>query len=176
MKNKLCVIVLALVMAGDVSHATTTGQSSSRESLLERVNRERKKNGCPPLRENKQLSKAAQDQAQAMQKKQYFNHVAPDGDAPDHRASRRGYRYAQLSENIAAGQERPDQVVDGWLKSKPHRQAMLNCRYREAGTGHHSEKNDKPFPGEEGAYYDYWAQVYAEPGEGRTSSRPKKRS
>jgi uncharacterized protein YkwD len=143
--------------------SSSFASDSEKDRLRDRVNKERSYNGCPKLKENKALNDAAQAQAEAMPEKKYFGHVGPDGETPDNRARSRGYAYRKLGENVAAGQDNADHVVNGWMNSKAHRQAMLDCDYTEVGSGHAYMKDDTPFKDSKAAYFDYWAQVYAKP-------------
>jgi uncharacterized protein YkwD len=156
-----------LITQTEPGRDTKANQDQKRKKMLDKVNAQRKARGCPPLRENSKLSEAAQAQADAMQKKRFFGHKGPDGDTPDKRARERGYRYRDLAENLAASQEEPDEVVNGWLGSKSHREVMLDCRYTEVGSGHRHTPDDQPHQEGKAPYYDYWAQVYARPKDGK---------
>ena len=66
----------------------------------------------------------------------YFQHDSPEGGTLGDRAALVGYKYRTISENIAGGMRRPSRVVDGWIDSPPHRDAMLNPDIEEAGVGY----------------------------------------
>ena len=40
-----------------------------------------------------------------------------------------------IGENIASGQRTPQQVMDEWMRSKTHRDAILNAAFTEMGVG-----------------------------------------
>ena len=41
----------------------------------------------------------------------------------------------RIGENLATGQQTPEEVVDAWMKSPPHRRALLNPKFTETGFG-----------------------------------------
>ncbi|MFE6490117.1 CAP domain-containing protein [Streptomyces sp. NPDC057748] len=104
--------------------------------VLKLVNRERRKAGCPPLKMNSGLKKAAQDHSAEMASRRDMSHTGSDGSAPDDRISRAGYDWHAYGENIARGYATPKSVVEGWMNSPGHRRNILNCAFKEIGVGH----------------------------------------
>jgi uncharacterized protein YkwD len=96
------------------------------------MNRERAARGLGPLRLNPTLSDAAGDRIDDMFAKRYFDHVSPDGVQPFVWATRRGYRYRLIGENLAVG-FRGTSVVDGWMRSPGHRENILQRGFDEVG-------------------------------------------
>lgn len=107
-----------------------------REEILERVNAFRSGHGLVPLRIDLRLNTAAQHHADDMAERDYFDHVSPEGGTVGHRATRAGYRWSRVLENLAAGQSTPGEAVEGWKKSPGHRRAMLDPEIRELGIGY----------------------------------------
>jgi uncharacterized protein YkwD len=107
-------------------------ESNAYSTILDAMNRERAARGLGPLRINDQLSLAANDRIGDMFAKRYFDHVSPDGLEPFVWATQRGYRYRIIGENLAVG-FRGAAVVDGWMKSKGHRDNILQSRFDEVG-------------------------------------------
>ncbi len=107
-----------------------------RQEIIERVNRFRALHGLPGLVGNDTLDRMAQRHSEDMASRDYFDHDAPDGGTVGDRAQEVGYKYRTISENLAAGMRRPRRVVDGWIDSPPHREAMLNPNIEEAGVGY----------------------------------------
>lgn len=105
---------------------------SAAASLVDAMNRERKARGLNPLRLNTALSEAAGDRMGDMFAKRYFDHVSPDGMQPFIWASRRGYLYRLIGENLAIG-FRGTSVVDGWMRSPGHRDNILQRGFDEVG-------------------------------------------
>jgi uncharacterized protein YkwD len=102
------------------------------ETLVAAMNRERAARGLGPLRLNPTLSDAASDRIGDMFAKRYFDHVSPDGVQPFVWATRRGYRYRLIGENLAVG-FRGTSVVDGWMRSPGHRENILQRGFDEVG-------------------------------------------
>ncbi|MEV6953060.1 sigma-70 family RNA polymerase sigma factor [Streptomyces sp. NPDC051183] len=101
------------------------------------VNTERAAAGCGPLKEDSQLRAAAQGHSDDMAKRDFFSHTNPDGADPGQRTTAAGYRWSTYGENIAAGQQTPQQVMDAWMKSPGHRANILNCSFKDIGVGIH---------------------------------------
>ena len=104
--------------------------------ILRHVNQYRARNRLPSLSLNAALNIAAQRHSDDMATRDYFDHVTPNGCTVGERATRAGYRWQTILENLAAGQESPREVVEGWIKSPPHRKAMLAPDIEDAGVGY----------------------------------------
>lgn len=107
-----------------------------RGEIIEQVNRFRAQHGLAPLVANDTLHGIAQAHSEDMAARDFFGHNTPDGVSVGDRAAAAGYGYRTIAENLAAGMRRPQRVVDGWIGSPPHREAMLNPKVEEAGVGY----------------------------------------
>jgi uncharacterized protein YkwD len=68
-----------------------------------------------------------------MARRGYMAHITPDGVDP---WTRMGQQGAQgIGENIAGGQQTPEQAVQAWMDDPPHRAAILNPMARTMGLG-----------------------------------------
>ncbi|WP_416985777.1 CAP domain-containing protein [Streptomyces sp. T028] len=103
--------------------------------MLALVNAERAKAGCSPLTENAKLAKAAQDHSQDMADHKNMSHTGSDGSSMTDRLSRVGYEFRSAGENVAAGYNSPESVMDGWMNSSGHKANILNCGFKEIGIG-----------------------------------------
>jgi uncharacterized protein YkwD len=112
------------------------------QTLLELINYERRLLGVKPLRLNGILNQSAYNHSQDMAEKDYFSHRGSDGSRVGDRIYNAGYHYSSASENIAAGQFSPEEVVQDWMNSPKHRASMLSDNYREIGIGHYYLAND----------------------------------
>jgi uncharacterized protein YkwD len=63
----------------------------------------------------------------------YFSHTGRDGSTVDSRATRAGYRWRAIGENIAAGQMDADAAVRGWINSPGHCANIMSPAFREMG-------------------------------------------
>lgn len=142
--------VLVVILAKPSISATKGWQ----EETLRLVNNFRAKYNLAPLKINNKLNKAAQAHADDMFVRDFFAHISPSGTGPGDRASKQGYKWRLILENLATGQTSPAEAVKGWENSKTgHREAMLNPNIREAGIGYRYMSNDN------GKYngHHYWA-------------------
>jgi uncharacterized protein YkwD len=86
--------------------------------VIRLVNLERTRRGLQPLKTSDKLMIAARNwsQTQAFRGRMYH--------------SRMGY-----GENVAYGQESPQEVMRAWMNSRGHRNNILNSRYSQIGVG-----------------------------------------
>ncbi|WP_442113669.1 CAP domain-containing protein [Pseudomonas sp. NUPR-001] len=89
-----------------------------------------------PLAWNATLAGAAETHTRAMANQNFLDHVDRDGRTPGDRAELAGYAGQQTGENIAAGQDTPRKVVDGWLASPGHCANLMNPQFTELGAAY----------------------------------------
>lgn len=89
----------------------------------------------PVLRESPILDQAAVDKAQDMLLNQYFSHNGPDNKTLASWLKLVKYDYQVAGENLAMGFASPEEVVNGWSKSKTHYQNMVDRDFTEIGVG-----------------------------------------
>ncbi|MDN7142095.1 CAP domain-containing protein [Pseudomonas sp. JQ170] len=89
-----------------------------------------------PLAWNATLAGAAESHTRAMANQNFLDHIDRDGRTPGDRAELAGYAGQQTGENIAAGQDTPRKVVDGWLASPGHCANLMNPQYSELGAAY----------------------------------------
>ncbi len=87
----------------------------------------------PPLLPQSLLTEIAAGHATDMARHSYFSHTARDGSTAAVRATRAGYRWRSIGENIAAGQRTADAAVQGWLNSPGHCANIMAPNYEEMG-------------------------------------------
>ncbi|MES2954297.1 MAG: CAP domain-containing protein, partial [Pseudomonadota bacterium] len=88
----------------------------------------------PPLLHQSLLTEVAAGHAADMAQHSYFNHTARDGSTVGVRATRAGYRWRSIGENIAAGQMTPELAVQGWLDSPSHCVNIMSPAFVEMGS------------------------------------------
>ena len=102
------------------------------------VNQERAKAGLPAYTYNNTLEKSAQDYAVHMESTNCFSHTC-DSTLKDRMHNSGYYQPNGMSysygENIAEGQTTAAQVMNDWMNSPPHREAILSTTYKEMGVG-----------------------------------------
>jgi uncharacterized protein YkwD len=123
------------------------------------VNVERAKNNLPPLKLLSSLTAAARYHAMDMAVDNYFNHSSMDSAGGELKVVCGTFDRISLwykgwngaAENIAAGFNSPQQVMDGWMSSAGHRANILNPDYVEFGVGYYSGSGQFPA---------YWVQDF----------------
>jgi uncharacterized protein YkwD len=111
-----------------------TAVSAFEETLLARINAERRKAGARPLSVAKGLMTAATSHARSMARDGYFAHTSSDGSTPSSRI-RRFYDGRKTGETLLwrAPDLTPAAAVQMWLGSPPHRAVLLSADFREIG-------------------------------------------
>jgi uncharacterized protein YkwD len=89
--------------------------------------------GAPPLSLASALTRAARAHSRDMVVHNFFSHTGSDGSNPGDRATRAGYRWSMLGENIASGVRTPQGVVAGWLASPEHCANVMTAAFRQMG-------------------------------------------
>ncbi len=108
-----------------------------------------------PLQLDATLTRAAQAHARDMALRSYLEHRAPDGSTPGDRATRAGYRWQAVGENIASGVFSAREAVEGWLQSPGHCANLMQANFTEMGIAFAVNADS-----EAGVY---WAQTLARP-------------
>lgn len=123
------------------------------QKVLELVNQERTKRGFEALKLSEKLDKAADKYSEDMLKANHFSHTGPDGSSFSERIEDAGYtNWRSLAENIAAGQQTPEEVVQGWMDSPGHRANILRDSVTHMGLGYAKGEGDR--------YGTRWTQVF----------------
>lgn len=129
------------------------------DRVLELTNDFRVQNGLPRLFADSALQVSSKVHAEDMARRGYFDHDTQDfsngqntvsGFSPFARMGMIGATYSTAAENIAAGQNTPDDVVNAWINSSGHRANMLNPNVTHLGVGYASG----------GSFGDYWVQNF----------------
>lgn len=110
---------------------------------------------APALAHDATLERAAAGHAQDMARHSYLEHRARDGSSPGERATRAGYAWRVVGENIASGQVRAQDVVQGWLASPGHCANLMQPAFSAMGVAYAVSLES-----EAGIY---WAQTLARP-------------
>lgn len=125
--------------------STAVDISSYGDEVVRLVNRERSKNGLPPMEELYELTSAAD--TRAMELSQSYGHVRPNG--------QRFYSIFGVTENyyygenVGKGQRTPAEVMREWMASSGHRSNILDPAYTGIGVGVYQKGNTI-----------YWVQIF----------------
>ncbi|SDM70182.1 uncharacterized protein, YkwD family [Fictibacillus solisalsi] len=106
------------------------------QQVVELTNQERRKHGLSDLKYDPQLTNMAQSKANDMDNNNYFSHNSPTQGSPFDQMDKMNIDYDSAGENIAIGQQSPEQVVNDWMNSEGHRKNILNPDYTHIGIGY----------------------------------------
>ncbi|HXU45052.1 MAG TPA: CAP domain-containing protein [Thermoanaerobaculia bacterium] len=106
-----------------------------RREMLAEVNRLRLQAGRSPLSEEPRLDEAAQEHAEDMLLRVYYDHRSPEGKDVGDRLHASGYAWRLAGENLAAGHTSVRSVVAAWMRSTDHRRNMLHPGFVHFGAG-----------------------------------------
>ena len=109
-----------------------------------------------PLTWNPLLGQAALAHSADMAHQHYFSHKQPDGSLPADRATKAGYRWVRVGENIASGQRTVDEAVASWLDSPGHCANIMNPAFTEMGAAYAIDPRNRNRTA-------YWTQVFGAP-------------
>jgi uncharacterized protein YkwD len=134
------------------------------QKLLEQINQARNSTrqcgeltyaAAGPLHWQPVLAEVAQEHSRAMANANFFAHKGRDGRTPGDRAELAGYAGQRVGENIAAGQDAVNKVVQGWLASPGHCVNLMNPQYQEFGAAYATDpKSDAGI---------YWTALFGAP-------------
>ncbi|WP_430789784.1 CAP domain-containing protein [Virgibacillus flavescens] len=133
--------------ADDSQPLTPNKLNEFETKVIELTNTERKNAGLSGLKEDASLSRVAELKSRDMVNNNYFSHTSPTYGSPFDMMSEFGVSYNAAGENIAHGQQTPEQVVNAWMGSEGHRANILNSDFTHIGVGY--IKNG-----------DYWTQMF----------------
>jgi len=165
----------AVANTSETSEETQTGSSDTvviagcevdqyQADMLEKVNAARASaRSCgseqfaaaEPLTYNCPIEGAATHHSNDMATHNFFSHTGSDGLRVGARVTATGYEWSVVGENIAAGYDDVDTVVQAWLDSPGHCRNIMDSRFSQFAV----DRVDAT-----GADYDnYWTQVFATP-------------
>ncbi len=153
-----------IVLAAPFSPPAAGASNAVAERVLELVNQARTEaRACGDKRFaaagrlglNATLSRTSLAHAADMARHSYMAHTGRDGSTPADRATRAGYRWRSVGENIAAGQTTPEAVVESWIKSPPHCANLMAPQFTEMGVAYSVDRASKAGI--------YWAQLFGTP-------------
>ncbi|HKW97820.1 MAG TPA: CAP domain-containing protein [Bryobacteraceae bacterium] len=106
--------------------------------VFEGVNRERSLHRLPKLKWSDALAEQARLESTNMMERGFFSHTDPVRGPLAERLNAAGIRWSRCSENIFREQGMDDpaeSAVEGWMKSPPHREGLLDSLVTETGVG-----------------------------------------
>lgn len=130
-------------------------QSRLRHRMLELTNRARTRAGCPKVRLDPTLNRAALEHSRDMARHDFLAHVSSAGLGHIARARSVGYRSSYVGENVAVGNDTAEETFQQWMNSPGHRANILDCSFTELGVGYVRDPSGK--------WTHYWTQELGHP-------------
>ncbi|KAL3665509.1 hypothetical protein V7S43_009544 [Phytophthora oleae] len=143
-------LVAAAASNGLTDAVMPTGEYHA--AMLTAVNQERAKQGVQSLCMSKKLQAAAQRHSDDMAKNNYMAHDGADGSTMSQRITEAGYEWDSVAENVAAGQEEVQSVMESWMQSAGHRENIMSADYTMFGAAFSYNKDSQ--------YGIYWTQDF----------------
>ena len=153
-----------IVVAVPLTLPTAADMQQVGARVLELVNKARAQSrncgsrsfpSVPPLKMSAVLSRAALGHAKDMSEHKLFQHRGSDGSTPAERATRAGYDWKTIGENIAEGPADAETAVQGWLDSPGHCVNIMGAQFAEMGLAYFTDFEHKGDI--------YWAQLLGTP-------------
>ena len=123
-------ILLALTAAPAMA---CTNNTAVAQEVVAKTNSYRAQMGRASLQMDRELTRAALRHACELQQTGRFSHHGANGSRVGDRASRAGYSWRYIAENIASGQRSPREVVAAWQASSGHNRTLLNSNGQHIG-------------------------------------------
>ncbi len=122
-----------------LGNGIAAGVSDDEHEIHDLVNRERSRARLMGLEWDDRLAKLARAYSRRMAREDFFDHYDPDGQSVIDRANNSRIRdWRKIGENLFFAQGF-DQItsfaVRGWMRSRSHRQNILNRSWNAAGVG-----------------------------------------
>jgi uncharacterized protein YkwD len=103
-----------------------------------------------PVVWNDKLTAASDAHALDMATKNYFSHDSQDGRSFSTRITNAGYTWAAVGENIAAGQQTVESVMNSWRNSAGHCANLMSANFVDVGVA------CRPAASSSNTYSKYW--------------------
>lgn len=143
MRVRVSILMVVCCAIALVAHAEESDQpdlGKAIASIVDQTNALRKENGLDPVKQNEKLNSTADYFANFMAESGKYGHDA-DGHLPSERATKHGYEYAVINENIAwqsnsegfTTDKLADGFAQGWEHSPEHRKNMLDPDVTDIG-------------------------------------------
>lgn len=137
----LAALAILVLAAPAESRAPSAQANSTERQVIAAINAVRAERGLKPLRFATPLFRAARKHSRDMGENDYFSHsTATSGESFDQRVlrfqDRRQVRW--LGETIGWGcgeLSTPEEMVQMWMDSPPHRKTLLDPRFKIVGVG-----------------------------------------
>lgn len=119
--------------AKNLSTLQTKTNGTMEKEIIRLVNKERKKRGVAPVKEDTTLKKYTHFRSNDMAVANYFGHSSPKYGRWANFLYTSEYSFQLAGENLAAGFTSANAFVKGWMNSPSHKKNVLNPRFKRIG-------------------------------------------
>ncbi|MCL2546898.1 MAG: CAP domain-containing protein [Oscillospiraceae bacterium] len=123
----------------------STQQPSLEEQVFTLSNAARQRYGLQALQWHDGVAEVARAHSRDMITRGFFDHDCPDGTSPSDRLYAAGLRGNYSGENLARRQHTAQEVVNDWLASPEHREALLHPAFTHMGIGIYINENGQHY-------------------------------
>lgn len=110
-------------------------ESGMEKQIFDITNILRVREGETPVQWEDTVREVAYDHSLDMAENNYFSHFALNGDGLKERLAEKEILYTSAGENIAAHYVDAPAVMEAWMNSESHREALLSDNYTHLGVG-----------------------------------------
>lgn len=118
-----------------VAQEEVKGDTITAENVLILTNNSRIEAKRVPLKLSTTLSQIAQEKAEDMARRDYLEHLNPEGQKIYTKLRAINYKYRLAGENLARGFESMQRLHNSWMSSPTHKKNIVEPRFREIGIG-----------------------------------------
>ncbi len=130
---KRLTLLLLLALTAFAAHAGDPSDEITAENVIRLMNVHRATEGLSPLVAEPRLSRAAGDRMRHMEEEAFWSHESPEGVTPFVWVRARAYDFQAAGENLAAGFETANLLVESWMESPGHRANIMSPDFEDCG-------------------------------------------
>lgn len=110
---------------------------ANEQQIINLINQQRSAHGLAAYAVVYELTQSSRKHSHDMADKNFTSHTGSDGSTPGDRMRAFGYNWINAGENTGWGfGGNPQTMVNWWMNSPPHRDAILSSVYQDIGVGY----------------------------------------
>lgn len=111
--------------------------AANEQQIINLINQQRSGNGLSPYVVVYELTQSSRKHSHDMADNNFTSHTGSDGSTPGDRMRAFGYHWTRAGENTGWGfSGDPQTMVNWWMNSPPHRDAILSTNFQDMGVGY----------------------------------------
>lgn len=133
--NLFLFILFCSFLSNRIASFEVVNQDDFEIILFDKINITRQELGLPTLTTNTILMQVSEAHCVDMASRKYFAHESPEGDHAGQRLDLAKYKWSYWGEVLARGSLTPEETLQGWMNSPPHKAILIDGNYQEIGIG-----------------------------------------